>query len=130
MLKVNKIMISFVLIATVSLYFCHKTDNEVQENLVTTSDFVDIDPNPYTLLCVLQSITFGTIPAFLKVYKAPELLESKNAIANVAIVDLSKGASFQKLGDANGYKTPIDSYVASKKKIILMNGGYLWKAVR
>lgn len=127
-LKVNKIMISLLLLAAVSLYACKKTDNQLPENLVIAPDSVDIDPNPVTLNWILQSTAFGTLPAYIKVYRAPALLESKNAIAYIAIADLSKGASFQTLGDADGYNTPTDFYLDSNKnEIITMNGGYFWE---
>jgi len=128
--QVNKLITSLLLMAAVSFFSCEKAEPKLPGNIVVAPDPevpVDVDPNPTTLNWIIQSKAFGTLPAYVQVYKAPEQLESKNAIAYIAIADISKGASFETLGEASGYKTPTEFYVASAKKdIITMNAGYFW----
>lgn len=129
MLKVNKIMISLLLLmaAAVSLYACKESDSKLPDDLVVAVDSTVVDPDPVSLNWTLQAKAFGTLPDYIKVYKAPAQLETKNAVAYVAIADISKGASFQTLGDASGYKTPTGFYESSAKKdVIVMNAGYFW----
>jgi hypothetical protein len=72
------------------------------------------------------SITdLGELPNYIKVYKSPSLLESKKAIAYIAVAEMDQGATFNALGDASGYKTPSDFYNESAASVIL-NAGYFY----
>lgn len=129
-LKANKIIISLLLLmaTTVSIYACKESESKLPGDLVVADDSLPIDPNPVSLGWVLQTKAFGSVPEYIKVYKSPSILEFKNAIAYIAIADISKGASFQTLGNASGYKTPTEFYESSDKKdVIIMNAGYFWE---
>ncbi|MCS2687408.1 hypothetical protein NXV15_24010 [Bacteroides thetaiotaomicron] len=58
---------------------------------------------------------FGSLPDYIHIYKSPENLAGKKAIAYIAVADMSK-AKFEVLGDiafsqeANGYGDEIDTY--------------------
>ena len=45
------------------------------------------------------SSTYGTLPSYINLYKAPDSLQGKKAIAYIAVADLSK-ATFSVLGDS------------------------------
>lgn len=75
---------------------------------------------------------YGELPNYIKVYKSPNLLSGKNAIAYIAVADMKK-ATFDILGDinyssvANGYGgdaliTPSGFYEKSKYSIITNAG--------
>ena len=49
--------------------------------------------------------TYGTLPEHINVYKSPETLEGKKAIAYIAVGDMSK-AAFGVLGEKTGLKKP------------------------
>jgi exopolysaccharide biosynthesis protein len=70
--------------------------------------------------------SFGNLPAYIRVYKSPSVLQNKNAIAYIAVADMDKKATFNVLGDASGYKTPTEFYQARQDPIII-NGGYFWE---
>ncbi|NDV69702.1 phosphodiester glycosidase family protein [Dysgonomonas sp. 25] len=70
-----------------------------------------------------QSADFGSLPQGLKVYKSPETLQGQNAIAYIAVADMSK-ISFEVLGES-GYKTPSQFYQAGGQPIVI-NAGYFW----
>lgn len=74
----------------------------------------------------------GELPDYIKVYKSPDKLSGKKAIAYIAVADMSK-AKFEVLGDiaysekAKGYggssvHTPSEFYMSSKAPVII-NGG-------
>lgn len=76
--------------------------------------------------------TYGSLPSYINVYKAPTTLQSKSVVAYIAVADMSK-AAFSVLGDvaynatANGFgsatvNTPAQFY-SSNKAYIIINGG-------
>lgn len=67
---------------------------------------------------------FGKLPDYIRVYKSPAQLESKNAIAYIAVADMKKG-TFSVLGEKSGYKTPTQFYEQEPLPVI-MNAGYFW----
>ncbi len=67
---------------------------------------------------------FGKLPTYISIYKSPEQLESKKAVAYIAVADMSK-ASFSVLGEKTGSKTPSQFYEQSQHSVIL-NGGFFW----
>lgn len=84
--------------------------------------------------------TFGDLPDYLHVYKSPATLQGKNAIAYIAVADLSKGRKFDVLGDivycddknvanygATSLNTPAQFYTSSKAPIVV-NGGLFFSA--
>lgn len=70
---------------------------------------------------------FGSLPSGIKVYKSPAQLQNKNAVAYIAVADISKGRTFDVLGEATGVKTPTQFYEASGQVYpVVINGGYFW----
>jgi len=69
---------------------------------------------------------FGVMPNGVRVYKSPAQLYSKNSQAYIAVVDMSKGRTFDVLGES-GLKTPTEFYNASGSSYpIIINAGYFW----
>lgn len=70
---------------------------------------------------------FGSLPTGIMVYKSPAQLQGKNAVAFIAVADISKGKTFEILGEATGVKTPTQYYESTGKIYpIIINGGYFW----
>ena len=82
--------------------------------------------NPYlTAGWTDATANFGTLPAHIKVYTAPEdVVEGKKSIAYIAVAD-AKAAKFSVLGEEKGYNTPSQFYQAEAHSIII-NGGFFW----
>lgn len=102
-------------------------DDDPQENKELHPDIVALGWIP------VQDL--GTLPEHIRVYKSPETLRGKKAIAYIAVADMNK-TKFEVLGDvafsaeAKGYggkslKTPSEFYDASKAAIVL-NGGLFY----
>ena len=81
---------------------------------------------------------FGNLPDYIHIYKSPENLTGKKAIAYIAVADMSK-AKFEVLGDiafsqeANGYgsksiHTPSEFYESSKAPVIINGGLFFYSA--
>lgn len=68
---------------------------------------------------------FGTLPQHINVYKSPETLSGKKAIAFVAVADMNK-ATFGVLGEATGLKQPKEFYTESNSTIVI-NGGFFYE---
>ncbi len=73
------------------------------------------------------SSSYGTLPSYINLYKAPDSLQGKKAIAYIAVADLSK-ATFSVLGDSTGYKYLSDFYKDTSNSIVL-NGGFFYNGV-
>lgn len=81
---------------------------------------------------------FGSLPDYIHIYKSPENLAGKKAIAYIAVADMSK-AKFEVLGDiafsqeANGYggksiHTPSEFYESSKAPVVINGGLFFYSA--
>ncbi|MFA6813448.1 MAG: phosphodiester glycosidase family protein [Bacteroidaceae bacterium] len=67
---------------------------------------------------------FGEMPDYITVYKSPAVVQNRNAIAYLAVVDLEKSYTFKVLG-SSGRKTPLTFYEEqTKKPVILINAGF------
>lgn len=96
-------------------------------------DTEEEDPNPDIIEQGWTAVdNLGKLPDYIQVYKSPENLAGKKAIAYIAVADMTK-AKFEVLGDiafsqeANGYggkalNTPSEFYESSKDPIVV-NGG-------
>lgn len=83
------------------------------------------ETNPdITALGWIPQTQFGALPAHINVYKSPDLLKNKKAVAYIAVADMSK-ATFSVLGESKGYKTPSQFYAQAASPVI-MNAGYFW----
>ncbi len=70
---------------------------------------------------------FGTLPDGINVYKSPNTINGKNAVAYIAVADINKGKIFDVLGEATGLKTPSQFYESTNKIYpVVINGGYFW----
>jgi len=75
----------------------------------------------------VKCTNFGTLPAYLSVYKGPAVYESKNIVAYIAVADMNnQNARFSVLGEKTGYNTPSALFEASSKPAVIMNAGYFW----
>ncbi|MFV0536399.1 MAG: phosphodiester glycosidase family protein [Dysgonomonas sp.] len=78
-----------------------------------------------------QSTDFGDLPKGIRVYKSPAQLQSKNAIAYIAVAKVSKGRTFDVVLSGtivdgkklSGAKTPTEFYTEGNYPVII-NGGY------
>ncbi len=81
--------------------------------------------------------TFGTLPSHITIYKSPETLMTKKAIAYVAVADMSK-AQWEVLGDiaydatANGYGAKslntLTQFYSKGNMPVVINGGLFYAA--
>lgn len=70
---------------------------------------------------------FGELPEGINLYKSPAQLQGKNSVAFIAVADVSKGRTFDVLGEATGLKTPTEFYESTDKIYpVVINGGYFW----
>ena len=65
------------------------------------------------------------MPEHINVYKSPETLEGKKAIAYIAVGDMSK-AAFGVLGEKAGLKKPKEFYEENNSTIVI-NGGFFYE---
>lgn len=78
-----------------------------------------------------QSTDFGDLPKGIRVYKSPAQLQSKNAVAYIAVAKVSKGRTFDVVLSGtivdgkklSGAKTPTEFYAEGSYPVII-NGGY------
>ena len=71
----------------------------------TPTEPVEANPDIVNLGWTNVKSTYGTLPEHINVYKSPETLEGKKAIAYIAVGDMSK-AAFGVLGEKTGLKKP------------------------
>lgn len=78
------------------------------------------------------SSDYGTLPAYLKIYRSPETLESKSAVAYIAVADMSSAQwdvwsvrSDNSYATEDSYKTPSAVYTDGKWSVVI-NGGYFY----
>ena len=69
----------------------------------TPTEPVEANPDIVNLGWANVKDTYGTLPEHINVYKSPEILEGKKAIAYIAVGDMSK-ATFGVLGEKTGLK--------------------------
>jgi len=78
------------------------------------------------------SSSFGSLPASVKVYKSPEYLEGKSAVAYASIADMGSAqwdvwsvSSDDSYATEDSYKTPSQVY-ADTQCAVVINGGYFY----
>ncbi len=85
------------------------------------------------------SAEYGELPEYISVYKAPETLLDKKAVAYVAVADMAKGGKFEVLGDlgycddssianygAESANTPSQFYDECKASVVINGGLFFW----
>ena len=90
----------------------------------------DADDKPFV---EVTDGSFGELPEGVRLYKSPEVLQGKPAVAFIATVDLSKrgfhvwGISDPALsGSADALQTPTEVYNRNDSPVLVMNGGYFY----
>ena len=90
----------------------------------------DADDQPFV---EVTDAGFGTLPDYVKLYRSPEVLQGKNAVAWIATADLSKaqfhvwGLNDPELdGSDDALKTPTQIYNANDAPVLVLNGGYFY----
>ena len=80
------------------------------------------------------SSDFGTLPEYVKVYKSPDSLEGKKAIAYVAVADMSKAQwdiwsidDSDMAGTTDSFKTPATVYKEGKWSVVI-NAGFFYSS--
>ena len=103
-----------------------------------------VEANPTIVAAGWSNVNaaFGSLPEYINVYKSPEQLQGKKAVAYIAVADMAKGGKFEVLGDiaycddksianygAETVNTPDQFYTTSKAPIII-NGGLFFYAAK
>ena len=90
----------------------------------------DADDKPFT---EVTDGSFGTLPDYIKLYKSPDVLQGKNAVAWIATADLSKaslhvwGINDPELdGSPDPLKTPTQVFNTNDGPVLVLNGGYFY----
>lgn len=110
---------------------CSKNDDGIPEwpwtdtNPDTPEEKVEANPDIVKLGWTNVGETYGLLPEYINVYKSPETLESKKAIAYIAVADMNK-ATFGVLGEKTGLKQPKEFYAANNAPIMI-NGGFFYE---
>ena len=75
----------------------------------------------------VQSTDFGSLPAYLSVYKYSKDINGKSVQAYIAVANMNDAnARFTILGEAKGYNTPTQFYQNNSQPKVVLNGGYFW----
>jgi exopolysaccharide biosynthesis protein len=126
--QTSNLIIIFCFVFVQALFSCSKDngnppdwdwEDPATDTLATGSDSAIVAHG-----WVLQT-GFGDLPAYIRVYKSPSVLQNKNTIAYIAVADMNNKATFSTLGEASGYKTPTQFY-SSQQASVILNAGYFW----
>lgn len=97
-----------------------ETSEDVTEDDATIAKWTDV------------SADYGTLPEYIKVYKSPEMLEGKKAVAYVTIADMvSAQWDIWSINDADmsgttdSFKTPATVYAEGKWPVVI-NAGFFY----
>ena len=78
------------------------------------------------------SADFGTLPSYIRIYRSPEKLEEKNAVAYIAVADLKQARwdvwsvkSDDSYATEDSYKTPSEIYRDAEWPVVI-NGGFFY----
>lgn len=128
----------FIFASAVLLLSCEKKGADVLNNwpwedpeeVVKPEEVVPEDATLDKWTDVTSS--YGSLPSHIRIYKSPEKLEGKPAIAYVALADMSSAEwdiwsvrSDETYATADSYKTPSKVY-SSEKWPVIINGGYFY----
>ena len=91
----------------------------------TPTEPVEANPDIVNLGWTNVKDTYGTLPEHISVYKSPETLEGKKAIAYIAVGDMNQ-ATFGVLGEKTGLKKPKEFYEGNNSTIVI-NGGFFYE---
>lgn len=101
-----------------------------------TEEPTEANPDIVKLGWTNVGTTYGELPAYMNVYKSPEMLREKKAIAYIVVADMNK-ATFNVWGDvsysdaAKGHgsatvKTPSEIYTGENLPVIINGGLFFW----
>lgn len=90
----------------------------------------DADDKPWV---EVEGTPYGALPDYIKIYRSPETLKGKKALAYIATADLSKaqfhvwGLNDPELdGSDDALRTPTQVYNAQGSPVLVMNGGFFY----
>ncbi len=98
------------------------TDNPVEEE---PEEPIEANPSIVKLGWSNVGDSYGTLPVHINVYKSPETLDGKKAIAYIAVGDMNS-ATFGVLGEKTGLKKPKEFYAENNHSIVI-NGGFFYE---
>lgn len=129
----------FFLFISSSLLSCSKEEDNIPEWPWKDQDSSKQEANPAIIKLGWsnQDSLYGTLPDAIHVYRNPEKLKGKMAIAYIAVADMRK-AHFDVVGDigysssAKGYGATslntLDQFYAKNKVPIIINGGLFYES--
>ena len=107
---------------------CTRTGGDIPEKWPWNDP--DADNLPWT---EITDGSFGTLPEGVRLYRSPEILNGKKAVAYIATADLSKvsfhvwGLNDPELdGSEDALRTPGELFQAAGSPVLVMNGGYFY----
>lgn len=135
-MKKNKLTILFVALALLVNASC-KEEKHVPPTWGEDKEEQNKEPNAAVVKSGWKNVedSYGELPNYIDVYKSPESLVDKKAVAYIAIADLDK-AKWDVLGDivfdaqANGYGSKtvntLTQFYSKNKMPIIINGGLFY----
>ena len=123
--------IYLITLALAAACACQKTGEGIPEEWPWNDP--DADDKPFV---EVTDDSFGTLPDGIRLYKSPEVLQGKPAIAYIATVDLSKhgfhvwGIKDPVLtGSTDALQTPTEVYNKKDSPVLVMNGDVVMATV-
>lgn len=78
------------------------------------------------------SSEYGSLPAYIKVFRSPDKLQGKPAVAYIAVADMKSAAwdiwsvkSDETYATSDSYRTPSQVY-SENKSVVVINGGFFY----
>ena len=103
--------------------------NKIKYTIKFTTRVPEFDPTDKGWV---KDETFGTLPAYLSVYKYNKTVDGKAVKAYLAVADMNDPkARFTVLGEyhydtGSSVPTPTQFYENNSKPVVVLNGGYFW----
>ena len=130
------IMACLVLLSTVLTACNNDNEDDTLANWIWDNNNEDTNTDIVNQGWINVDSVYGTLPSYINVYKSPSTLQSKLAVAYIAVADMSS-ATFNILGDvgynetANGYGstsvfTPTEFYSTNNASVIVNGGLFFW----
>lgn len=127
----KKIYYSLLIFSLFTITACGGDNNDIPEwpwlDSAPEEPKEPVEPNSAIVELGWSNVkeAFGTLPKHINVYKSPETLTGKKAIAYIAIGDMND-AIFGVLGEKTGLKKPMEFYNESNCAIVI-NGGFFYE---
>ncbi|WP_321333328.1 phosphodiester glycosidase family protein [uncultured Bacteroides sp.] len=135
----KKIYYLFLLVIPCLSMACDNKDTSIPEwpwNDTPEEESTEANPDIVKLGWTNVDADYGDLPTYMDVYKSPEMLAEKTAVAYIVVADMSQ-ATFNVWGDvsysdaAQGYgsatvKTPSEIYSEENLPVIINGGLFFW----